>query len=179
MTITRHVYRLDTGMLTGGTITAPDAHLADNTPDGCGLIGGVDDWQSQRVDLVTGELVDYQSPAPADDDLRTWAWQAEARRWVAVPTLAALKADRVAAVDAAMQRHEALQARPLREIVAALVAGGDVPAAARTRLAAIAKDVADLQALREDIANAKDRPALDRIPLPKRPETAAADRLQR
>ena len=179
MNITRHFYRLDTGLLTGGTITAPDAHLADNTPAGCGLVSGVTDWQSQRVNLATGDLVDYQPPAPADDAMRTWAWQAEARRWVAVPTLGALKADRVAEVDAAIQRHEAQQARPLREIVAALATGGEMPAAARARLAAIAKDVADLQALREDIANAKNRPALDRIAKPNRPETSAAERLQR
>ena len=62
---------------------APDGHLP---------IAGAFDRLSQRVDLATGEVIDWQPDAPADDELRTWAWDEATRRWVAMPTLAALRA---------------------------------------------------------------------------------------
>lgn len=88
---TWHFYRLSDGIFTGRALTAPSlAALQANTPEGCGALLGVSDWQSQRVDLATGLLVDWQPPAPADDELRTWRWDDSARRWVPVPTAAAV-----------------------------------------------------------------------------------------
>lgn len=93
---TWHFYSLATGLLTGRTVAVDDedtALLQANTPADCGAIVGVTDWMAQRVDIETGALVDYQPPAPADDAMRTWQWDAEARRWVAHPTQAAIAAE--------------------------------------------------------------------------------------
>lgn len=86
-----HLYSLDDGRLLGRSFSAPgtdadDEDVALNTPAGCGVVAGVSDWQSQKVDLDTGRLVDFQPPPPADDAMRTWEWHWVARRWVPVET---------------------------------------------------------------------------------------------
>lgn len=97
MTIrTWHFYRLADGTLTGRAVTLDDADqglLQANIPDGCAAVDDVSDWQAQRVDLETGQLIDWQPPAPSDDALRTWSWDQQARRWVASPTAAAIAAE--------------------------------------------------------------------------------------
>ena len=88
-----HIYRLADGALTGQSLwveEGDDQVLSSNTPTGCGAVTGVTDWQAQRVDLETLEVVDWQPPAPANDELRTWSWSADVRRWVSTPTVAAL-----------------------------------------------------------------------------------------
>lgn len=93
---TWHFYRLADGTLTGRTVTLDDsdeALLQANTPAGCAVVADVADWMAQRVDLATGALVDWQPPAPADTELQTWQWDAAARRWLPVPTTAALAAE--------------------------------------------------------------------------------------
>lgn len=96
-------YRLTDGLFTGDAYAGHD--LDANMPHGCGAVSGVVDWQSQRVDISTGELIDWQPPAPADDDQQTWAWHSEARRWVSQPTLAAMQAQAWAAVKAERSRR--------------------------------------------------------------------------
>lgn len=63
-------YDASTGLFTGvthsSTIDDPD-YLARNTPDGRKFLEGVYDHQSKRVDLATGEVVDYQPPAPSPE----------------------------------------------------------------------------------------------------------------
>ncbi len=89
---TWHLYRLDDGLLTGQSLMVEDddaALLQANTPAGCGAIAGVIDWQSQRVDTDTGQLVDWQPAAPASSELVSWEWDAAVRRWLPVPTVAA------------------------------------------------------------------------------------------
>jgi hypothetical protein len=38
-------------------------------------------------------VIDYIPPAPADDQWQTWAWDSGIKRWVATPTLLAVKRD--------------------------------------------------------------------------------------
>ncbi|HEY3679029.1 MAG TPA: hypothetical protein VGL45_09935 [Bradyrhizobium sp.] len=57
-------FDLSTGLLAShqyGTSDAAD--LALNTPPGHGVIDGHHDHLNKRVDITTGELVDYQRPA--------------------------------------------------------------------------------------------------------------------
>lgn len=89
------------GSFTGGSFSGPAAYLAANIPEGCAAIEGQHDHLCKRVDLETGEVVDWQPPAPADSADCTHEWSAEARRWVAIPTLARLLADAHAAIDQA------------------------------------------------------------------------------
>lgn len=84
-----HFYALETGLFTGRWIDCPTDHVQANTPEGCGAAQGVADWQAQCVDLQTGQVIDWQPPAPASDAMRTWSWSEQARRWIAVPTQAA------------------------------------------------------------------------------------------
>lgn len=85
-------YSLVDGTFDGRGRTGTDEQIEAKTPAGCGAIDAdmVGDWRSQRVDLPTGDVVDWQPPAPADTELATWSWDADARRWVAQPTVAAL-----------------------------------------------------------------------------------------
>lgn len=84
-------YSLADGTFTGDSYAGPD--LQANMPAGYAAIEGVADWQAQRVDLETGALVDWQPPAPSDDAMRTWGWDAQARRWQPTPTTAAIAAE--------------------------------------------------------------------------------------
>lgn len=168
MTIrTWHFYRLTDGVLTGRSVTLDDDDtelLKANTPAGCGAVVDVTDWQAQRVDIKTGELADWQPPAPADTELQAWRWDDSARRWLAVPTLAALKAARVARVQAAIEAQEAAQARPVRELLAALLSGGQAEQAARDRFAAVSAKIAALQLKRAAVEAATSAQELDAIP---------------
>lgn len=84
-------YSTQTGALTGDSYLGHD--VESNTPPGCAAVEGVTNWQSQRVDLATGAVIDWQPPKPADDGMRTWAWDAAARRWLSSPTSAAIAAE--------------------------------------------------------------------------------------
>lgn len=84
-------YSLADGVFDGRGRTGTDEQIEAKTPAGCGAIDAdmVRDWRSQRVDLATGDVVDWQPPAPQDTYLTTWLWDAGQRRWVAQPTLEA------------------------------------------------------------------------------------------
>jgi hypothetical protein len=78
------------GALTVTTLSGPEA-AAQAHAQALGLVAieGQYDHLSQRVDLATGQVIDYQPPAPADTALATHRWDADTRRWVAEPTLEA------------------------------------------------------------------------------------------
>jgi hypothetical protein len=71
-----HFFDAKTGYLTGRAYSGPDEMLDANTPPGCAAIEGEFDCLSQRVDLETGEIIDYQPPAP--DEFHEWT----GKRWV-------------------------------------------------------------------------------------------------
>lgn len=85
-------YSLADGTFDGRGRTGADEAIEAKTPEGCGAIDAelVVDWRSQRIDLATGDVVDWQPPAPADTYLTTWSWDAVARRWAPQPTTEAL-----------------------------------------------------------------------------------------
>lgn len=85
-------YQSATGLLVGRTFSGPAEDLPANTPADCSAIEGHFDHLCQRVDLEAGLVVDYQPPAPAADVFTDWAWDEVTRRWLAVPTLAAVAA---------------------------------------------------------------------------------------
>jgi hypothetical protein len=87
-----------------------DRALDANTPDGLVPLEGTFDRLSQRVDVQTGKVVDFQPPQPDADH----EWNAESRRWVKkAAVLAAERADKQARTRIA--ELEASQARAIRE----------------------------------------------------------------
>lgn len=80
---TYSLYSLETGLFTGCALSCSLDRLMDevNVPAGCGVIVGVYDHLSQKVDLATGQVVDYQPPQPSSDHV----WDISSRRWVYVP----------------------------------------------------------------------------------------------
>jgi hypothetical protein len=77
---TYNPYSVETGLFTGVQIECPDSQVDANTPEGHSCLIGEFDYLSQRVNVGTGEVVDYQPPAPSDDH----AWDAGIKRWVYV-----------------------------------------------------------------------------------------------
>jgi hypothetical protein len=89
-------YRLADGMFTGVTVSCRGDYLDANVEPECGCVIGEYDALSQRVDLITGLVIDYQPPQPSPDH----AWDAESRRWLYVPTLADHKATKLMLINA-------------------------------------------------------------------------------
>lgn len=153
-----------TGLFTGRVFCGSEENLAANTPAGCGAAQGDIDWASSKVDIASGKVVDWQPPAPPDDALRTWEWDDKSRRWMAQPTLAARKAERIAPVQAAIEAQEAAQARPVREALAALIAGGKPAKDSSDKLSKVVAEVAALQAVRSLMEAAVTLEQLESIP---------------
>jgi hypothetical protein len=89
------VYNRETGLFTGTYITCADHFLDVNVPEGCSCVLGSYDHLSQRVDLDSGVVVDYQPPQPSG----SYTWDTETKRWVYVPTLADCKAKKLTEIN--------------------------------------------------------------------------------
>lgn len=146
------VFRKVDGLFIG--ITLSESAIEFNTPEGCEVIQGVFDYLSQRINISTGEVVDYQPPAPDDDDIRTWSWTSATKRWTSTPTLAAIKATRSAPIIAQLDAIDTKLIRPAGEITQALALGQAIPTSAATRLTALNAEKAALRQFLAAIASA-------------------------
>jgi hypothetical protein len=112
-------YHKETGLLADSRILASDdATVVLNTPANHGVIEGHHDHLSTRVDVATGEILDYQPPSPSTDH----EWNAESKRW----QLSAAATDRAQRRTAAAARIAALevsQHRLVREVLLGRVSG--------------------------------------------------------
>lgn len=108
-----HCYRKSDGIFTGRVVGGPRKQLLlVNETDEIGLAEGVTDPMSQRVDIQSGALIDYQPPAPDTDHY----WNVEVRRWNLKPEIAERNQRRTTA-QARIDALERKQPRALREIV--------------------------------------------------------------
>lgn len=72
-------YNRETGLFHQRTISCASERLAAlNTPARHMYIAGEFDPLSQRFDIETAQVVDYQPPQPSEDH----EWNADSRRWV-------------------------------------------------------------------------------------------------
>lgn len=131
------------GSFTGESFEGDPAVMALNVPEGCTPVEGRHDHLCRRVDVETGEIVDWQPPRPAGDEHTGYRWDDGIRRWVAVDTLAGRKrklADqfnvaKTAQIDAGVTfegrqyQSDAASRLALLERVMALPAGGPTVAA--------------------------------------------------
>jgi len=112
------LYDLQTGLM-GPVITMPDRR-DPAAPKGFGMKLGRHDPLSRRVDVSTGEVIDYQPPAPSEQ----YRWDTVSRRWVPTPEAEAMQlADRLAR-RALVKLEERSGPRAVREgLIAALPDG--------------------------------------------------------
>ena len=126
-------YDRATGLFSSRHVLCDEHSIAANTPAGFAVIEGRYDHLAQRIDVTTGQVVDYVPPAPDADH----EWNADAKRWQK-------RADVIAAENAEAQARreiaqlEASQLRPLREL-----ALDPTNATARAKLAAIEAEIAE------------------------------------
>lgn len=156
-------YSIETGAIAGVNVNCSEDQLQDNTPPGHAPIAGTYDPTNRRVDLKTGEVVAYKPAAPAASAMRTWTWDDQAERWQPVPTLEALRQARIEPVQAAIEEREQQQARPVRELLEALLSNQPAPAASQQAFDAIRTAIAALQATRAAMAAATTQAELDAI----------------
>ena len=86
------LYALATGMLGSCTLECKESELV--LPEGVGAVEGAYDWHHQKVDLETGEVVEYIPPAPEGDALTQYVWDVGLRTWLPELTLEGAKAKR-------------------------------------------------------------------------------------
>lgn len=139
-----------TGALLGRTFAGSEDSLAANTPAGAVAVEGVHDRMSRRVDLATGEVVDFVPPAPASTDKCTWTWDDTTRCWVQVLTLLGEQARVVAAIQEGFDPLTNMQARAVREITVATAKGIAPPEYAVMRVEQIEARAAALRQLQQD-----------------------------
>lgn len=112
-----HFYDNATGVLhakriaTDADTDAARSFAEANAPPGHHYIEGTYDHLSQRVDVETGKVVDYQPPAPSGDHV----WNTDIKRWV-LSDEARIKTDKRESALQQITALEAKQPRILREI---------------------------------------------------------------
>lgn len=108
------LFSLESGLFKR-VLGVPEHALERNVPEGFGYVEGVFDPLSQRVDVRTGDVVDYQPPQPDNDH----EWRENVvngrPRWVKKPEVVAVER-RAAAAQLEIERLELAQHRPLREL---------------------------------------------------------------
>lgn len=110
------VYEIETGKLTGQRISTSGDVAEEWIPEGCGVVLGEWHHDSWKVIHETGEVIPVTPPEP---DWRLRKWRA--------------MADKLAEIHQA----EAEQARPIREIVEAMMGGNQPPQEAVEKMAGI------------------------------------------
>lgn len=134
------VYEIASGRLTGQRISASGDVNPDWIPDGCGVVLGEWDHESWQVDHETGTLVSVIPPAP---DWRLRKWQA------------------MDAALAEIQAAEAEQARPMREIVDAMLGQTEPASEALVRFNAITQRIKTARERLDAVRSAKTEAELD------------------
>lgn len=110
---TYHFYLLSSGLFTGCSFSGARDMLEQNTPADCGAHEAPQvDFLSQRLDLESGKLVDYQPPQPSSDH----EWDTVTRRWQLNAARAKAEFDDMEA-RAEIDRLEQQQARRVRELL--------------------------------------------------------------
>lgn len=132
----------DTGIFEGPVLERPDNAGYPALPAGCGVWafeGDVPDRLRWRV--LDGVLVEYQPAAPEATPELEWVWDAGTWRWVAQQTELGLFLGRQSTMAKGFLDEillaESEQARPLRELVEALLSGDPAQPEAIARFEAL------------------------------------------
>lgn len=82
------IYDSASGLFTGAALSCDADQLAINVPDGFSCLVGSYDVLSQRVDITSGSVIDYQPPQASADHV----WNTATKRWEHIEPLASLQA---------------------------------------------------------------------------------------
>jgi hypothetical protein len=126
------VFDLETGDFSRSLSIPKSADPLAQIRAGEGFKLGRFDKRSQRVDLTTGDVVDYQPPSPGAG----YEWNVTSKRWVKRADVIAREARQAQAAQR-IDELELSQRRPVREL---LIDPNN--AAARTRLVEIEAEIA-------------------------------------
>lgn len=129
-------YNKETGLLHDKALMAgSERDIEINTPAGHVAVDGHHDALSKRVNVATGEIIDYQPPQPSPDH----EWNGTTQRW----QLSAIALDRTNRRTAAAARIRDLEAASVPAMRELLLSGG---VAARQKLQAIEDEIVGIQA---------------------------------
>jgi hypothetical protein len=111
-----HFFHAETGLFHQRRFSTDDAAaIKNNTPIGYVAIEGVFDPLSQRMQITTDGFVltEYQPPQPSPDH----QWNADAKRWLVKPDIAARKARRMSVLAQIYALEHGPQPRAIREML--------------------------------------------------------------
>ena len=151
-------FDLKTGLLTGQFYSGDDP--TQMLTPGVGMVEGIHDHLSKRVELGSGSVVNYRPPPPADTEDASHKWDSGAARWVPIATLAANKKALCAAVVAEQYNAEQAQARAVRET---LLLSGLQRDAALERLKVLEKRATSMREILRRIAACNTQAELDAV----------------
>lgn len=135
-------YHRETGLFNGAHLTTSDEDTIElNTPADHVAIDGHHDSLSKRVDISSGEVVDYQAPPLSDDHVL----DPQTRQWVLTPAALERKRKRPDAL-ARIAKLEAAQHRLVREALMQLMLGQDTKQSYQ-RLAGIDDEIETLRSV--------------------------------
>jgi hypothetical protein len=127
---------IETGMFDGRSFSGSEIALQLNMPDGVIAVPGEADHLSQRFDLETGAVVNYQPPRPSQE----YEWDVETLRW-RLSAEAARQKQILQSAQARALELENSQSRAVREL---LLSAGIGSKEARDKLQAIEDGIAAL-----------------------------------
>jgi hypothetical protein len=108
------IFDTATGLFKGKLSLQDGAQLAANVPAGCGAIHGDHDIYASRVDVQTGEVIEYIPPAPEPES--DHEWNPDSRRWTVQPASIERSTQRAIAV-AELEALDRKQARAAAELL--------------------------------------------------------------
>ena len=84
--ITSYFYDSITGLFDGSTYSGDEESLQDQINHRKTVLAYTSsesiDYLSQKIDISTKTLIEYQPPAPPNSEKSTWSWSTETKRWV-------------------------------------------------------------------------------------------------
>lgn len=148
------LFNRGTGELTGFLTTGDQQDRALNTPPGHAWIAGNYDRRRFFIRVVVDDFGVEQPPEaverapdrPTDTAYTTWSWDGVAGDWKQEPTLLWLKRQAGAPILRQLDALDAPLARPLTDLLLAVLSGAEAPSAALAKVEAVESQKAPLRA---------------------------------
>ncbi len=142
-----------TGELTGFQTNGDQQDRAQNTPPGHAWIHGAFDRRRFVIRVVVDDFGDEMPPEaiertparPADTAYLTWSWDAVAGDWISQPALLWLQRQASAPILRELTALDAPLARPLTDLLLAVLGGAEAPEAALAKVTAVESQKAGLR----------------------------------